>query len=184
MSTIARLSATTVVAIAALTGSSGAAFAGSQSSVDVPHSVELFYGNSDIDVLAFAGRSVAEHCDPDGAATTVAARLTERSDGTVTIRARAHGVPLYLYSTTLGAPEFIAEQCALSEPAEPFATGVASTRERLDIDGDTVKVVNRMHGKAWSPSGDRYRVDAWADLVVEAGVPQGSPDDFQGLRLR
>lgn len=146
----------------------------------------LFYGNFDEDVLLFAGGTAVDFCN--GIEPTHDARLFFRADGGLNFKVDNSLQPIYLYSTPLGAPEFVGATCEALEggadPVEPFAQGEGRVRMRLDIQADgSVHVVNSTVGTASSDDGTTWKVRGWADLLVVGGVPQGSPEDFQGLRI-
>jgi hypothetical protein len=99
--------------------------------------------------------------------------------------------PIYLYRSSLGAPELVDATCeALSDddpdtvPLEPFAEGEGLVRLRREVAPDgTVHAVNSTVGAASSKDGATWRVRGWADLMIVDDVPVGDPADFQGLRI-
>lgn len=150
----------------------------------------LFYGDFEQDVLLFVGGTTAAICD--GAdEPTHRARVFERRDGSVDIKVDGSEQPIFLYSSELGAPQFIEATCAAMSdgddstvPVEPFAVGEGTVKIRNTIEPDgTFDVVNSTRGSATGPDGTTFRVRGWADLTIVDGVPQGDPADFQGLRV-
>lgn len=150
----------------------------------------LFYGNFDEDVLLFVGETTADICNGEEQPTHEA-RVFERRDGSTVTKVDGSVQPIYLYSSDLGAPEFIDATCgamfdgdASTVPVEPFAEGEGTVRMRDEERPDgTLHTVNSTVGSASTADGTTFRLRAWADLVFIDGVPQGDPADFQGLRI-
>lgn len=150
----------------------------------------LFYGNFDEDVLLFVGETTADICNGEEQPTHEA-RVFEHEDGSIVTKVDGSVQPIYLYSSDLGAPEFIGATCAAmfdgdesTVPVEPFAAGEGTVRMRVTIEpAGTLEIVNTTVGSATAGDGTTYRVRAWADLMIVDGVPQGDPADFQGLRI-
>lgn len=178
--------ATTVVVVMSLLTTAHAATTVEEG----PYREGLFYGDFDREVLFFAGGTAEQFCTGDEPVHE--ARYTTGDDGRLVIAVEPNVErPLYLYSSPLGAPEFLAEQCPLLEDGdpstgvqEPFATGQGRMKLRLEIAPDgTVDIVNTSWGSVADEEGTTWRVRGRADLVVVDGVPVGSPTEFQSLQL-
>ena len=170
-------------------GTSMTATANPQGYDEIDQRIAFFYGDFDDDVLLFAGGTAAEFCADDTGVPSVA-KLWAKPDGTTVLRSIDRDVPLYLYHSDLGAPEFIGATCEVlfdgdpdTVPDTPFATGSGLVKQKLTYltTGDEHHV-NKVVGRASGP-GARYIVKAWADLVVGEFGPVGDPADFQGLDL-
>ena len=156
---------------------------------DVP--AGLFYGNFELDVLLFTGGGVEEIC-LDAPEPMVPARIFERNDGSVDVNVNAEEVPFVLYSSELGAPEFIGQTCeALFDddpstvPPQPFASGTGKVKVRVSSSPDGVdEIVNGVNGFATGADGTTWKVRTWADFVVDNGVLIGDPAEFQGLSIQ
>ena len=153
--------------------------------------IDLFYGDFDDDLLLFAGQEPTDFCTGE-TPTVDQLRVWHRRDGSRVLRGSEGGVPLYLYSSDLGAPEFIEQTCgalfdddAVTVPQEPLASGHGSVAQRIVERPDgTEEHRNRVRGQVFSSDRTRSRVCGWADLVIVDGIPVGDPADFQGLRVR
>lgn len=150
------------------------------------HQEGLFYGNFDQEILLFAGATAAEFCT--GEEPVFDARVFTRRNGTVETMVDAEKVPIYLYSSTLGAPDLVTSTCealaANEAPLAPFAEGAGQLRMRIEEEPDgTLHVVNSTVGTASSAGGTTWRVRGWADLTIGATGPIGNPAEFQGLRV-
>lgn len=149
----------------------------------------LFYGDFDREILLFAGGTAEDFCNEDEPSHS--ARVFTRRDGSIVTKVNASRQPIYLYSSSLGAPELIDATCeALSDddpstvPLEPFAEGEGLVHLRREVAPDgTVHAVNSTVGAASSKDGATWRVRGWADLMIVDDVPVGDPADFQGLRI-
>lgn len=182
-------SATRAIATVMLLG--GLAAPATADTRQVPGQVDLFYGDFEQDLLLFAGQPPQDFCrGATGTPTTF--RAVERGDGSTVLLGSDRDVPIYLYSASVGAPDFIGEVCTAmfdddpaTEPPDPVATGTGSVVQRITIEPDgTEHVKNDTVGTAWSGDGVRWIVRGWADLVIEDGMPVGDPAQFQGLRAR
>ena len=154
------------------------------------HGVGRFYGNFQQDVLLFTGDGVEDICT-GGPEPVVSARVFSSQDGTVQVKVNARDVPIVLYRSPLGAPEFIDETCSLlfdgdpqTAPVQPFARGTASLKERITIAPDGIEThFNGVNGFATDTEGPMWKVRTWADFVVDNGVLLGDPAEFQGLAI-
>ncbi|WP_299443453.1 hypothetical protein [uncultured Phycicoccus sp.] len=171
-------------------GVTGAA-AAPQGYDEVDHEAGRFYGNFDIDVLLFAGET-AEYLCSGAPVPVVTARVYQRNDGGADLKVNSAGMPVYLYHSPLGAPEFIDETCAAvadgdpsTVPVPPFAVGTARFKERITVSAEgVVEIYNGVNGTASDSAGTTWKVRTWADFVLDDdGVPIGDPADFQGLAL-
>lgn len=171
-------------------GSTASASSG-RTSESQEHPAGRFYGNFEIGVLLFTGGGVEEICT-GGPEPLVPARITERRDGTVVLRAKTNEMPFVLYRSGLGAPEFIEQTCLAlfdddpgTEPIQPFARGVGKFRERIVTSTDGVEQhQNGVWGLARDDDGAVWRVRSWADFIIDNGELLGDPAEFQGLTLR
>lgn len=185
-----RVTVRAIATVMLLGGTSMTATATPQGYEEIDQKIAFFYGDFDEDVLLFAGATPAEWCGEDPGVPSVGT-LAPKPDGTTVLRSIDRDVPLYLYSSDLGAPEYIGATCAVlfdgdptTVPDEPFATGTGMVKQKVVEQGDGVeRHVNSVVGRAWSPT-DRYVLKAWADLMVVDGVPQGDPAEFQGLTVK
>ena len=185
------LRAALVAAVAATTALGAVATAQAGTAVESgPYQEGLFYGDFDAEVLLFAGGTAEQFCTGDEPVHD--ARYVFGEDGSLVITVEPNvEQPLHLYSSPLGAPEFLAEQCPLladGDPAtgvqEPFAVGDGHMKLRLEIAPDgTVHIVNSSWGTVVEEDGTTWRVRGRADLMVVDGAPVGSPSEFQGLQL-
>lgn len=147
----------------------------------------LFYGDFDKQVLLFAGATAVDFCNDNE--PTHRARVFTRRDGSVDFKVDVSTQPIYLYDSSLGAPELVQMTCeALSKgdpaPLEPFAEGEGQVRMRVTEAPDgSLHIVNSTVGAASSTDGTTWRVRGWADLMIVEGTPVGSPADFQGLHI-
>lgn len=154
------------------------------------HEAGRFYGNFELDVLLFTGNEVEDICNGDPE-PIVPARVFYRDDGSVEIKVNARDMPIALYHSPLGAPEFIDETCEAvfdgdptTVPVEPFASGTANFTERISISPDGVEEhVNGVNGFATGAYGTNWKVRTWADFVIDGGVLIGDPAEFQGLAI-
>ncbi|MDH3682525.1 MAG: hypothetical protein OEV40_21530 [Acidimicrobiia bacterium] len=155
------------------------------------HPAGRFYGNFELGILLFTGGGVEEICN-DAPEPVVLARVFERNDGTVVLRAYTREMPFVLYYSELGAPEFIDQTCqALFDddpetmPVQPFASGTGRFRERIVTTPDGVEDhFNAVSGRATGPDGTTWKVRTWADFIIDNGVLIGDPAEFQGLSIR
>lgn len=195
------LSVVTAVLLALLVpaaGLGGAAAAGKGRPVikvqDAP-TEGFFYGDFDADLMALVGAPLdADSCQGAGF-PTVTKVFRERRDGSWTERWRDRQ-SVTIYSTPLAPPDFIAEMCpGIIEggPApEPFATGRGQVRSLVaGLDSPEgpplpgARIVNRTFGFVEDADGQRYRVRAKADLVLDEDLnPIGDPADFQWLSVK
>jgi hypothetical protein len=190
MSMTIRRSVTAVLAVCLLlTWSTAAALATPQGYHEQDHDVGRFYGNFEQGVLLFT-----EHVEPicTGAPEPVVpARVFHRKDGTVQVKVNVRELPIVLYRSPLGAPEFIDETCTAlfdddpaTVPVQPFATGTANFKERITISPDGVEDhFNGVNGFATGTDGTTWKVRTWADFVIDDGVLIGDPAEFQGLAI-
>lgn len=159
--------------------------------------VGYFYGTFDQspNVVLLVGGTAEEFCDdnPDdpfsGEPGVAPHRLFPRTDGSLDIKANDKDQPIYLYESEFGdVPPWIAAVCDDyfddGSAPEPFAEGTADLKVRISvISDDLVDVFNSVNGKATGSDGTEYKVRAWADLIVENGVPVGNPADFVGFEM-
>lgn len=174
-----------------LAGSVTAAAAAPQGYDEQDHMAGRFYGNFDVDVLLFTGDTVENYCN-GAPEPVVTARVFSREDGGVELKVNSGGMPIFLYHSPLGAPEFIDETCGAlfdgdpaTVPVQPFAIGTANFKERISIAADGAEHdSNGVNGTATSTDGTHWKVRTWADFDLgEGGVPIGDPADFQGLDI-
>jgi hypothetical protein len=157
---------------------------------EVDHGIGRFYGNFEAQVLLFAAGSAEDICN-GGDEPTVPARVYERRDGGTDLKVTARDVPIWLYESPLGAPEFVDQTCGAlfdgdptTEPVQPFAHGTASLKERIEAGPDGVEDHwNGVNGTATSADGTQWKVRSWADFVIDNGVLVGDPAEFQGLAI-
>ena len=158
----------------------------------VEHQVLRFYGDFDADILLFTGPEVVDLClgAPE---PVIDARVHDRQDGGIALKAEARELPVVLYRSDLGAPEFIDATCTAlfdddpaTVPVEPFAVGTVGFTERIDVPGDGLPHHrNSVNGTATDTDGQLWKVRGTADFVIgEDGAPVGDPADFQGLVAR
>lgn len=155
----------------------------------------FYYGDFDAELILLAGSPVdARFCDDVGY-PNVKKSFRQRRDGTWTERWRSWQ-RVRLYSTPLGAPEYVEEQCTAiaggAPPPEPYAVGRGLVRSYISalafpagppVEG--TRIVNRTFGFVRDDRGRWYRVKAHADLVLDGDLnPIGSPVDFQGLTVK
>lgn len=160
--------------------------------------VGFFYGTfgESPNAALLVGGPAQDFCEdnPDdpfgGEPGTSMAWTRVRNNGSVVVKVNDPSQPIYLYYTDIeGAPPWIEEVCdAYFENGtvpEPFATGSARLKV-FDVvhSEDLIEVYNSVRGTVTSPDGTRYRVRAFADLVIESGVPVGDPADFVFLQIK
>jgi hypothetical protein len=171
-------------------GATGAA-ATPQGYDEEEHESGRFYGDFDLEVLLFTGDTVENYCN-GAPEPVVTARVYHRQDGGAELKANSGGMPIYLYHSPLGAPEFFDETCAAvadgdpsTVPVPPFAAGTANFKERITVSADgVVEISNGVNGTAGDSEGTMWKVRTWADFVLDdEGMPIGDPADFQGLTL-
>lgn len=160
-------------------------------SVDrAPYQEGLFYGDFDAEVALFAGATVEDFCTGNEPVHDAVYRISHDGSLVITV-APNQSQPLYLYSTPLGSPEFLDEQCPLlndgdsaTDVQQPFAVGEGHMKLRLEIAPDgTVHIDNTSWGAVTSANGTTWQVRGRADLTVVDGVPVGSPTEFQSLQI-
>ncbi len=154
------------------------------------HEAVRFYGSFEKDILLFTGLEPEALChgEPE---PTVSARVFTRQDGSVDLKVNAREMPILLYHSPLGAPEFIDETCGLlfdgdplTEPAEPFATGTANFKERIRVAPDGGEAhSNGVNGFATDTDGTTWKIRTWADFSIVDGMLIGDPAEFQGLTI-
>lgn len=191
MSTTIRRTVTPVLAACLLlTWSTALAWAAPQGYDEQDHPAGRFYGNFDEDVLLFTGDGVESICT-GAPEPIVSARVFDRDDGDVEVKVNAREVPIVLYRSSLGAPEFIDATCSAlfdgdpaTVPVQPFASGTANFKERIVSSPDGVEHhFNGVNGFATGIDGTTWKVRTWADFVIDGGVLIGDPAEFQGLAL-
>lgn len=180
-----------------LVGVAVPASADPQGHIEAELGVGYFYGTFDQDpnVVLIVGGTAEEFCednpeDPFSGEPGVAPhRLFPRADGSLDIKANDKDQPIYLYhSGPDDSPVWIAQVCEDyfddGTTPEPFAEGTADLKVRISvISDDLVDVFNSVNGMATGSDGTEYKVRAWADLIVENGVPLGDPADFVGFEM-
>ena len=155
----------------------------------------FYYGDFDDELLLLSGPPLAaDNCAGDGF-PLVTKFYRQRRDGAWSERWRDRET-VTLYSTPLGGPEFVEEECDAilsgGDPPEPFATGQGQVRSYISTlsspDGPPLpgtRIVNSTFGFVTDDDGQRYRVKAKADVVLDDDLfPVGSPTEFQGLRVQ
>ena len=162
----------------------------SQGYVEQDHAAVRFYGSFEKGILLFTGLEPESLCtgEPE---PTVSARVFARQDGSVDLKVNVREMPIFLYHSPLGAPEFIDETCGLlfdgdpsTQPAEPFATGAANFKERIRVaPGGDEAHFNGVNGFATDADGATWKVRTWADFTIVDGMLIGDPVDFQGLSI-
>lgn len=180
---------TTALAAGALLAGSLTSAAAAPAYQTVPVEPDRFYGDFEADVLLFAGVPAEDLCT-DEPLPVVPGRLFDRPDGISVVNVNA-SVPVFVYHSPLGAPEFVDETCAAmddadptTEPVSPFASGTGRLTERVEILPDgRLNITNAVNGIASSPDGRSWKLRGWADFVLADGVPVGDPADFQGLTV-
>lgn len=191
MSTIIRRTIAAGVTIClVLAGSVTAAVATPQGYDEQDHPAGRFYGNFELGVLLFTGSGVEDICN-GAPEPLVPARVFQRNDGSVDLKVNAREMPIVLYYSELGAPEFIEQTCqALFDedpatvPVQPFASGTAMLKERISSSPEGVdEIFNGVNGFATGPDGTMWKVRTWADFIVDNGVLIGDPAEFQGLSI-
>lgn len=117
-----------------LAGATTAASAGPRGSTQQDHKADRFYGNFELGILLFTGGGVEDICN-GAPEPIVTARVFHQKNGTVRLRVKTQDVPIVLYHSPLGAPEFIDATCGAmfdgdptTMPVQPFATGTAKSR--------------------------------------------------------
>ena len=183
---IAATFTTTLLVAAAAT----AATAEPQGFDEEDHQAGRFYGNFEVGVLLFTF-DVEAYCG-DELEPVVTAKVFHREDGGAELMVNSREMPIFLYHSPLGAPEFIGETCGAlfdadpaTVPVPPFANGTANFKERITISADGVREdSNSINGTATGSDGTTWKVRSWADFVLgDDGVPIGDPADFQGLTI-
>ncbi len=173
-----------------LAGPTTAASAVPQGHEQQEHMAGRFYGNFELEILLFTGDEVTNICN-GASEPIVTARVFSRQDGTVDLKVNARDMPIFLYHSPLGAPEFIDATCQAmfdgdptTTPVQAFATGTANFRERITVHPDGFEEhVNGVNGEATSPDGTSWKVRTWADFAIDDGMLIGDPADFQGLTI-
>lgn len=189
-----KLTAVLLATAAVALGVSSPANADPQGYIPVPFGVGFFYGTFDEspNLQLVVGGTAEDFCaanpdDPFGGAEPGVApgRIYLRDDGSVDIKVNDKHQPVHIYSTDIGdAPVWINAVCAGDIEADLFASGTADLKVRISvISEDLVDVFNSVNGKVTGTDGTEYKVRAWADLVVENGMPVGDPSDFVGFEL-
>lgn len=140
-----------------------------------------FYANFDEDMLLFSGGTAEQFCDDDEPVHE--ARVFQRSDGTTLRMVDGSEQPIHLYVSDLGAPEFLDAHCP--SPPDPDASGWGTVmiRQHWSAEGPPLRLKNQTVGTVSAPDGTTWRVRGWADLHFIDGVPQGTPETFQGLHI-
>ncbi len=189
--------ASTMLAATALLASGQPVSADPQGFIEDQLGVGYFYGTFDQspNVVLLVGGTAEEFCEAEpaepfnGEPGIAPLRLFLRSDGAVDLKVNDKHQPIHLYNIDFdGAPPWIEQVCAAyfdGDPTpEPFASGTADLKVRLSVvSEDYVDVFNSVNGKATGTDGTEYKVRAWADLIVENGVPVGDPADFVGFKM-
>ena len=187
----AALAASALLLVGLPTAASAApAAADPQGYEEVDHGIGRFYANFDEQVLLFAAGTAEDICNGVDE-PTVPARVYERRDGGTDLKVTARDVPIFLYESPLGAPEFVDQTCGAlfdgdptTNPVPPFALGTASLKERIEAGPDGVEDhSNGVNGTATSADGTQWKVRTWADFVIDNGVLIGDPAEFQGLAI-
>lgn len=135
-----RRTTTTVLAAGALLAGSLAGSlagaAGAPAYQTVPVEPDRFYANFKADVLLFAGVPAEDLCT-DEPLPVAPGRLFDRPDGISVVKVNA-SVPVFVYHSPLGAPEFVDETCGAmhdadptTEPVSPFARGPVASPSGL-----------------------------------------------------
>lgn len=159
--------------------------------------VGYFYGTFDQspNVVLLVGGTAQEFCEdnPDdpfsGEPGIAPLRVFLRHDGAVDLKVNDKDQPIYLYHSEFDdVPPWIEQVCEdfFDEQLtpEPFASGTADLKVRISVvSEDLVDVFNSVNGKATGIDGSEYKVRAFADLIVENGVPVGDPADFVGFQM-
>jgi hypothetical protein len=169
------------------------ATAGDKTSVGGTYQYGFFYGTFDEtdNTALFTGGPIESFCGDDPGA--LAMRESEKNDGSIHLKARGSGQPIYLYETDandiptwLYGPGGLCEQLAGGgEAPEPFAEGRAMVRVHDVIRSDgIVEAFNATSGWASDTDGTRYRVRASAELEIGPGGPIGDPRDFVSFDLK
>ena len=186
------------LALALVVVTAGSSAADPKGFIEDELGVGFFYGTlgEHPNVVLLVAGTAEEFCeanpdDPFNAEPGVAPlRIFPRADGSVDFKVNDKGQPIHLYETDIdGAPPWIGQVCADlaagGETPAPFASGIADLKVRLSFESeDRIDVFNSVNGVASGTDGQAYRVRAWADLVVENGIPIGDPADFVGFRLQ
>jgi hypothetical protein len=173
--------------VAALLALGSPASANSQGYFEGQEQVGLFYGTfgESPNIALLVGGPAEEFCEGDPG--TAPSRVFPRSDGSLDIKVNDKDQPIYLYEIDFGGvpPWLDQEVCAENAlTPEPFAVGTADLKVRVSVlSPSLVDVSNSVNGKATGTDGTEYKVRAWADLIVENGVPLGNPEDFVGFKL-
>ena len=191
MHTLVRRSVAAAFATTLLVASAVSTAAASPQGYDEEdHLAGRFYGNFELGVLLFTGDEVVNYCT-GAPEPVVEARVFHREDGGAELMANSTGMPIFLYRSSLGAPEFIDATCGAlfdadpaTVPVPPFASGTATFKERITISAAGVREdSNSVNGIA-TGDGVSWKVRTWADFVLgDDGVPVGDPADFQGLSI-
>jgi len=159
--------------------------------------VDLFYGDPVNGPILFAGFTAEDACN-EVPPRMARAKVFERSNGTLTVRARRiRGVDLFLYEFEGDPFELINATCEAmfdgdptTQPIQPFAVGNGRVNitlhglESLDDIGG-YHVANTTWGTVTADDGTHWRVRGNASFNLDdEGFPIGDPADFQGLRVR
>ncbi len=160
-------------------------------------SVDLFYGGFTSDYTLFVGFTLEDACN-DVPPLMAPAKVLERGDGTITLKARRiRNIDMFLYEWGGDAFDLIDTTCAAmfdddptTQPLQPIATGkgrVQITLAGLDSLDDTggFHIRNSAWGRLRGEDGSRWRVHGRANFDLhEEGYPIGDPAEFQGLRVK
>ena len=137
--TIRRTVTAVLAACLLLAGSTTAASAAPRGYDEQDHMAGRFYGNFEMNVLLFTGDEVESICN-GAPEPIVSARVFHRKDGSVELKVNAREMPIFLYHSPLGAPEFIDQTCSAlfdgdptTVPVQPYASGTAKLKERISV---------------------------------------------------
>ena len=188
--TIRRTVTAVLAACLLLAGFTTAASAAPQGYDEQDHVAGRFYGNFELNVLLFTGDEVESICK-GAPEPIVSARVFRQEDGSVELKVNAREMPIFLYHSPLGAPEFIDQTCSAlfdgnstTVPVQPFASGTANFKERISTSPDGIEEhSNGVNGIATGTDGTNWKVRTWADFIIDDGVLIGNPAEFQGLAI-
>ncbi len=159
--------------------------------------VALFYGGFTSDFTLFVGFTLEDACN-DVAPLLAPAKVLERNDGTITLKARRiRNVDMFLYEYGGDAFDLIDAACEAifdddptTQPLQPIANGHGRVQitlaglEGLDDTGG-FHIRNSAWGRLRGEDGSRWKVQGRANFdLAEEGFPIGDPAEFQGLRVR
>jgi hypothetical protein len=155
--------------------------------------VGFFYGSDGYTL--FSGAAPSDFCTENF--TMAKAKVSERRDGTFTVKAKGHNIPMYLFDFGGPAPALIDMACEAlfdddpsTNPLEPIAVGSGRVKIKdtgLAEFGATAGFhsFNVSRGTVRGEDGSKWRVRAWADLDIdENGFPVGNPAEFQSLSVK